>query len=890
MAAAKKLVLVDGTALIFRAYFAIPANFATTKGLHTNAIYGFATMFRKLFAGRKPELGAVVFDSGGKTFHEEKYPQYKAQRPPLPDDLFEQFAWIDRVVEAHRFPRVRVDGYEADDVIGTLAVAGAAAGHEVLIVSGDKDFAQLIGERIRMFDPLRDVTYDSELVRKKWGVKPPQMIDLLALMGDSVDNIPGVAGIGAKGATTLLETYGSLTGIYEKLGELKGKQKTALETGRDAAMLSRELATIDIAAKLPVTLADLALVPPEPAALNTLYKELEFYSLLSDDERSGVEHGTGAGEYTVLADTAAAIAAIDAEFAAGVPVAVVPLHDGPLVRGRLAGIALCTKPDRAIYLPLEGEGAKPGGAAFDRLRAHLGDAAKPKLTHDVKALWLLLKRRGIELRGVTGDAMLASYTAEPTKLIPHRLDQIAREYLQRTLKPLKDLTGSGQKEKPIAAAPVEDAGEIACSYADALVSSWPKIVLRLEAISLFEHFRDHELPLAFVLGKMELDGIKVDPVELAAAGKEFATLRAAEEKTVHELGGRVFNIGSTKQLGAVLFDELKLPILKRTKTGYSTDSEVLEKLALKHPMAKHVLEFRKFEKLINTYTDVLRDAISPETGRVHATLQQTAGASGRLIATDPDLQRTPVKTPEGKRIRMAFVAEPGHRLIAADWSQIELRVLAHISGDPLLVDSFQRGIDVHRRTASQIFHVEPAAVTRDQRDAGKTVNFATIYGQGATALGQILGIPRTEAAGYIDEYFRAYAGVRTWLDETMVDAHEKGYVTTLLGRRRWIPELFSKNQMDAAIGERIAANTPIQGSGADLCKLAMLEIARRLEREKLRTKMLVQIHDELVFEAPESEVERACALVKDVMEGCYPLKVPLVAEVGHGATWAGAKG
>ena len=590
-----------------------------------------------------------------------------------------------------------------------------------------------------------------------------------------------------------------------------------------------------------------------------------------------------------LEESASAAGMIDAAFAAG-PVAIVPLWDGPSpARGRIAGLALAPAPDRAVYLPLEGEGAKPGPGAFERLRAHLEDASKPKLCHDVKTLWILLARRGIALCGVEADVMVASFLAEPTKVIPHRLDQIAREYLQRTLKPRKDLTGSGQKERPVSAVPVAAAGALACSWADAVVTSWPVLRSRLEALSLVEHFRERELPLAFVLGKMELDGIRVDPDELAAAGKEFADRRDAEAKAVFELAGHAFNIASTKQLGAVLFDELELPVLRRTKTGYATDSEVLEKLAAKHPLPRHVLEFRKYEKLINTYTDVLRDARNPETGRVHANFQQTAGASGRLIATDPDLQRTPVKTPEGKRIRTAFVADPACRIIAADWSQIELRVLAHVSGDPLLVESFRNGADVHRRTASQLFKCAPEAVTKEQRDVGKTVNFATIYGQGATALGQILGIPRAEAAGYIESYFTAYAGVRAWLDRTVAEAHANGWVTTLFGRRRWIPELSSRNQMDSQAGERIAVNTPIQGSAADLCKLAMLVIARRLEAERLRTRMLVQIHDELVFEAPEAEVEQASALVKDVMENGYPLAVPLVADVGSGRTWADAK-
>jgi DNA polymerase-1 len=889
----KKLVLVDGTALIFRAYFAIPASFATTSGLHTNAIFGFATMFRKLFAGKKPDYGVVIFDSAAKTFREEKYAEYKAQRQEMASDLAEQLPWIDKVVEANQFPRLRIDGYEADDVIGTLAKRGAEQGMDVVIVSVDKDFAQLVSDRIRQFDPMRDVTYDAELVRKKWGVRPDQITDLFALMGDAIDNIPGVAGIGQKGAATLLEKYGSVEAIYEKLDELKGKQKASLEAGRESARLSKELATIDCAVPLTETIESFAIPEPNDAALNALYKELEFYSLLQGSSPE-LNSGAGAGEsveYRSLsgasltdngAEGAAGTKSVLEELCKTPPLAVVPMFDLPTpITGKLVGVAVSSKPGTGTWIPFEGD-------AVPALKAVLEDAKIPKVTHDVKALWQLLLRSGITLRGAAFDTMLASYLVEPTKLIPHRLDQIAREYLQRTLKPLKDLTGGGQKERRVSDIPAEEIGPFACHLADAVISAVPKLTEGLEKLEATAHLKEHEMPLAIVLGRMELDGIKVDPGELGRAQVEFQAARDAESKRVFELAGREFNIGSTKQLGAVLFDELKLPVVKKTKTGYSTDSEVLERLAPKHEIAKHILEFRKYEKLINTYTEVLTAAINPATGRVHATFQQTVSASGRLISTDPDLQRTPIRTPEGKRIRTAFIAEPGCSLISADWSQIELRVLAHVSGDPILLDSFANNVDVHRRTAAQLFHCAPEAVTKEQRNVGKTVNFATIYGQGATALGQILGIARKEAEGYIAAYFETYAGVRQWLDNTIEEAKKNGYVTTLFGRRRYVHELSSRNPTEAAFGERVAANTPIQGSAADLCKVAMLKIARRLEEEKMQTRMLVQIHDELLFEAPEAEVERAKTVVKEIMEGAWPLKVPLIAEVGVGKTWADA--
>ena len=882
----RRVVLVDGSWMIFRAFFAIPGNLVTKDGLHTNAILGFATMFRKLFAAKKPELGAVVFDGPGERAREKRYPAYKAQRPILPSELGEQLEWIKKLVDAHHFPQLVVPGVEADDVIGTLARQALESGCEVVIVSADKDFAQLVGANVNLLDTLRDVRYDAELVKKKWGVAPSQIVDLLALMGDASDNIPGVPGIGQKGAASLLEKFGSLDGIYEHIGELKGKQRQTLEENREVAKLSQELATIDQHVPLDRTIEDLAIVVPDPAELNALYKELEFYSLLTDVEMTdvGKAHDTASVR---LADTPALVDEMLASFA-DKPVSVLPIRD-PMhgvsaACAELVGLAFSLDGESSWYVHFP----QNGGDLLVQLKPFFEDAARIKITHNVKELYQLLARRNVGLAGVVGDTMLASFVLEPTKLVPHKIDQLAKEYLQRTARPWKTVVGSGQKERrPSEIAPAEMA-----AYAGHLVQLtaqiWPILLVQLEQQKYLPHYQGHELPLAYVLGRMELDGIRADPQDLAAMGVEFTARKLAVEAKIHALAGHEFNIDSTRQLATVLFEELGLPVIKRNKTGYSTDSEVLERLAPKHEIANHVLEQRTLAKLINTYTDVLTKAVSPSTGRIHATLQQTVGASGRLISTDPDVQRTPVRTPEGRRIRKAFVAPEGRLLLSADWSQIELRVLAHFSHDVNLVDSFARSQDVHRRTASELFHVPLAEVTSAQRGVGKTVNFATIYGQGATALGQILGIPRKEAQTYIDHYFELYAGVRAWLTATQESALENQYVTTLLGRRRYIPELASHNEIDRQTGLRIAANTPIQGSAADLCKLAMLAIARRLDSEGLETRMLLQVHDELVFECPEREVERATLLVRECMERPYPLDVPLVVDVGVGRTWSDA--
>lgn len=881
----ERVVLIDGSALIFRAFYALPQSFRTSSGLPTNATYGFALMFRKILEGRTPRFGAVVFDAPGPTFRDTTYPDYKANRPRMPSDLKPQLDWITKLVEAFGFPVLKVPGVEADDVIGTLTRQALEAGHEVRIVAPDKDFCQLIGPDVRMVDTMRDITYDPELVRKKWGVPPEQFVDLLALVGDKIDNIPGVPGIGQKGAAKLLELHGSLEGILANLEQIKGRARTALEEHAELARISKRLATIELHVPLDRGVEDLVLPEVDMSKVNALYRELEFFSLLSAEELGG-EVTEDQGDFS-------AITSLDAlrAFVAGIaePVAVFPLFE-PLnaARGRLVGLAIGFANARARYIAIHGQPGALGQPALDLLAPFLADPSRPKITHDLRDGWAVLHRHGIDLQGVIGDTRLGSFLLDPTGNIPHRLQQVIRQVLHRPLVPLKNLTGGGKSQKKLSDLSVEELTGWSGHVAAAIAEAWPVLEAQLDEANLLDHLHEVDLPLARVLGRMQIRGIVADGPALKALGEEFGARKEAIEAQIYETAGHTFNIGSTKQLSVVLFEELGLPVLKKTKTGYSTAADVLERLAPNHEIVRLILRWRALAKLINTYTRVLREAIWPQTGRIHATFQQTTGASGRIISTDPDLQRTPIRTEDGARLRHVFLAQPGWVMIDADWSQIELRLLAHITGDPGLTEAFVKGEDVHRRTASRIFEVAEDEVTPEQRNIGKTVNFATIYGQGATALGQQLGLKRSEAKRIIERYFATYAGVRSWIDETVAKAHETGFVTTLGGRRRLVPELSVGNRTQQAYGERIAANTPIQGSAADLCKAAMIAIDKEIRERGLQTRMLVQIHDELLFEAPPDELEDAVELIRRHMEQAWDLTVPLVVDVGWGKSWGEA--
>lgn len=893
----ERVVLVDGTALVYRAFFAIPPHLKTKEGRLTNATFGFASMFKKLFSQKRPCFGAVVFDAPGRTFREEKYQHYKAQRPPMPDELGQQLEDITDVVRVNRFPILRIPGYEADDVIGTLATQAKAAAAEVTIVSSDKDFAQLIGDGVRMHDTLKDVVYDRELVKKKWGVWPEQMVDYLALLGDSVDNIPGVAGIGEKGAQGLLEEFSSLKEILRVLDEeparLKPRLQKALAAGRESALLSQNLATIDTAALLPVAVQDLVIEDADVAEKNVLFSRLEFYSLLSRDEaKQAKDAARGEGVVAPICGSAADVTAFVDAIPAGVVCAVEPLFDGDnALAADLVGLALVVG-GASTWIPCDDERLKA-------LLPFLQDPARPKVLHDEKATRGLLRRRGVTLRGVMFDTCLASFLVDPTRLLPHELPQCSKEWLQRSLPAKKDLVGSGRELKSLRDVAVAAVAAFAVEHALCVRDMQAPLEKLLVERGQRRQLEEIELPLSRVLADMEEAGIAVDVAVLGEIGGELRTRLGEVEARVHALAGRSFNLGSPKQLGEVLFEELKLPVIKKTKTGYSTDAEVLERLSGQHDICKELLEHRKLDKLLNTYVDVLtREAGRHSDGRVRATFQMTTGATGRLITTEPDLQRTPVKTAEGGRIRQAFVATKdalGRQrvLVDADWSQIELRLLAHVSGDEVLVDAYTRGIDIHKKTAAQIFGKAPDDVTKAERDVGKTINFATIYGQGATALAQQLKIERKEAQRRIDAYFELYSGVACYVRDAVAQAEERGYAETLLGRRRIIPELSSKSPMDRGFGERVAVNTPIQGGAADICKLAMLRLHARLAREAPRARLLLQIHDELLIECHSDDADAVASICRAEMErrdiGDVALKVPLVAEVGIGHSWGEAK-
>lgn len=852
-----RVVLVDGSWLTYRAFFAIPADFKTSSGFQTNAIYGFATMFRKLFAGKRPEYGAVIFDPKGPTVRDKKFPAYKAQRPPTPKELIEQFPFIDKVVQANNFPLLRVDGYEADDVIGTLATKAKAAGHDVIIVSGDKDFAQLVDEKIKMMDTMRDVTYDADLVEKKWGVPPHQIADYLGLVGDSADNIPGVSGIGPKGAVDLLTKYKNLDGILANIDKLKPKQAQTFQTETEKARISLELAIIDCDAPVGVELEAIKIQEPDARGLNKLYRELQFNSLLAKEEREG----RAVEPPLQLQDKAE----WNKLLKAAEEVVLVPVFDAATGYDRKFLGAVGLVDEKQFYV-------------YDSLAECVKEVdAVPKLVfHDCKDWFFALVKEGVVLRPKLRDAFdtrLASYLIDPAGIVPHDIDKVSKEYLQSVLPTLK--------EEP-------DPIKLAGIRARAIKQMTPALRQKLTELNQDRVLQEMEIPLSSVLARMEIDGVLVDHDSLSRLSIDFTNIKEGYEKRIYELAGKTFNVGSPKQVGEVLFDELKLPVIKKVKTGYSTDAEVLERLKVEHPIAELILEQRKYAKLINTYTDVLQSAVNPSTGRIHATLNQTIGVSGRLISTDPDLQRTPVKSTEGKRVREAFIAPQGKKLISADWSQIELRVLAHFSDDKVLKESYKHNWDVHAKTASEIFHVPENEVTKEQRGVGKTINFATVYGQGATSLSQILGITKKDAQDYIDTYFKVYAGVRTWLDETSAFAMKHGYVTTLSGRRRVVKELFSNSIMEQQAGLRMAINTPIQGSAADICKLAMIQIDKKLKEvgPAWNAKMLLQVHDELLFECNESNAQEFAEMVQNMMENCVELNVPLVCNVGVGDSWA----
>ena len=938
------LYLVDGYALIYRAFFAMIARPLTTRrGENTSAAWGVTNFLLRLLERRRPDYLGWVHDMG-VSFRHETYAEYKATREKLTQELQQDFdrsvERIEQILEAFGVPVVGVDGYEADDVIGTLATAGVAQGLEVVIVSGDKDFYQLIGPGVALLNPGRggpaaveEHWVDQSNASNRLGVPPERVVDYLALVGDSSDNVPGVKGVGEKTALELLSTFGDLDAILANAERIAGKRaREAVLQHADLARLSRELVTIRRDVPVALDLEALRVRPPDVPRLTELFTELEFRSLIPKLSSLDVAVAGAAAPAAQRAPavaaapppataTPAALTAVSVEPTivddpAALAAVVAECRRAPLValdtettsldpmRAALVGMSLAGAPGRSWYLPfahVAPDGELAGGVpprnlpplasdALRPLRALLADPAVPKAGHNVKYDWLVLRRAGVDLAGVAYDSMLASFVLDPGRR-SHAIDELASERLSLRMRTYQELVGRGRAERSFAAVPLADAARYCAADSETVLRLRDAFRPELEDHQLVRLLETIEVPLIPVLVEMEWHGVLVDLERLGEIARAFTHELAELEQTIYRVAGAEFNINSTPQLRHVLFEKHQLPVLKRTKTGASTDYDVLEQLAaMGHEVPRLLIEYRELSKLKSTYVDALPGFINPATGRIHTSFNQTGAATGRLSSSEPNLQNIPVRTPRGETIRRAFVAPPGAVLVTADYSQIELRLLAHLSGDPAFVQAFEQGGDIHRQTAAIIFGVPQDQVTAEMRARAKTINFGTIYGQGSFALSRQLGITQDEAKEFIREYFARFAGVRAWLDRTVAEARQRGYVETLFGRRRYIPELKDRNFNIRAFGERTATNSPLQGSAADLIKIAMIGIAGALTAGGLASRMILQVHDELVLEVPEPEQEPATELVKRHMETAASLRVPLVVSIGVGRNWVDAKG
>ena len=924
-AARGHLYLVDGAGYLFRAYHALPP-MTRPDGTPVNAVYGFCMMLEKLLddlsGGDRPSHLAIVFDAARETFRNAIYPAYKANRPEPPDDLVPQFALVREASRAFNLPTVELKGFEADDLIATYATQARAAGLSVTIVSSDKDLMQMVGEGVDMLDPIRQRRIGPAEVREKFGVGPERVVDVQSLAGDSADNVPGVPGIGIKTAAELIQTYGDLDTLLARAGEVKQpKRRQSLLDNAEAARMSRELVRLKVDTPVPLPVGDLAVRPRDLDRLTAFLAEQGFKSLIAKlrSRLPAIAGPVGNGKAAAPEPAAEAplsqrdyetvntLEALEAWIAeartAGIVCVDTETTSLDAMQAELVGVSLSVEPGRACYIPLGHRSSAAGSLAFGdgnlgpqlpreavlaRLKPLLSDPAVLKVGHNLKYDALVLSRHDIAISPFD-DTMLISYVLEGG-LHGHGMDELSELHLG--LKPIsfKQVAGSGQGAVTFDLVPIDKATEYSAEDADITLRLHRLLKPRLLAERLVTVYETLERPLVPVLIEMERHGIRVDPVELRRLSADFAIRIADVEQDVHRLAGERFNIGSPKQLGEILFDKMSLPGGKRGKTGaYATGADVLEELALTgHDLPRRVLDWRQLSKLKSTYTDALQHAINPQTGRVHTSYAMAATSTGRFASTDPNLQNIPVRTEEGRRIRKAFVAEPGNLLLSADYSQIELRVLAHIADIAALKEAFRQGVDIHALTASQVFGVPVAGIDPVLRRRAKAINFGIIYGISAFGLANNLGIPQGEARAYIDAYFQRYPGIRAYMDSARVFCRQHGYVLTAFGRRCHMAGINDKNPARRGFQERAAINAPIQGTAADIIRRAMVRIPPALAEARLGARMLLQVHDELVFEVPEPEVDATANLVKRVMEGAAHLSLPLVVDIGSGANWDAA--
>ncbi|MBE0500074.1 MAG: DNA polymerase I [Desulfuromonadales bacterium] len=882
----KQLYLIDGSSYIYRAYYAI-RHLSNSQGMATNAIYGFTNMLLKVIREMQPDHLAVIFDSKGPTFRKEIYPEYKANRSAMPDDLVPQIPYIKRVVAAFNLPGVEMPGFEADDIIATLAKRFAAQGMEVTVVTGDKDLMQVVTDRVRLLDTMKDKISGPAEVMERFG-GADKVIEVQALAGDSSDNVPGVPGIGEKTAKQLIDEYGSVENLLANLDQLKGKRRENLETYAEQARLSKQLVTLIDDMELDLDYDNFALSEPDRQALTALFKECEFHRLIQEysvDERATA----GSADYRCVLTESELAAMVDElqkshRFAFDTETTSLNPHQADLV-----GLSFAVTAGAAWYIPvghryLGVPEQLPLATVLDAVRPLLADPKKLKIGQNLKYDILVLARAGVDVAEPLYDTMLASYLANPAST-SHGMDALASELLDYRTIHFKEVAGSGKNQVGFDEVEIEKAVVYAAEDADITLRLYEKLAPMLEKQQQTKLFDEIEMPLLPILIDMEKSGIRIDAAFLGSLSAEMAIKLNRLEEQIHALAGSSFNIGSPKQLGEILFERLGLPKGKKTKTGWSTDVEVLTALAEENEIAALILDFRSLMKLKGTYTDALPKLIHPETGRIHTSFNQTITATGRLSSSDPNLQNIPIRTEEGRRIREGFIPADGCVLMAADYSQVELRILAHMADVPALKESFAKGEDIHRRTASEVLGLFPEMVTDEQRRQAKAINFGVIYGMSAFGLAKQLGISRREAQTFIDTYFKRYPGIRVFMDKCITEAREKLFVTTLLGRRCAIPEINSKNGAVRGYAERNAINYPVQGSAADIIKVAMIRVFKRLAAEKLQSRMLLQVHDELVFEVPVAEQEAMTKLVREEMENAVSITVPLLVEIGCGANW-----
>ena len=890
------LFLIDGNSQMYRAYHAI-RELTGPDGRSTNAVYGFVAMLRKLVADQRPELIACAFDLAGPTFRSALAADYKANRPAMPDDLAEQIPYVHRSCEALGVPILSCVGFEADDVIGTVTERAIHEGYHVVIVTGDKDMFQLVHDGVRVFNPRDEGTwYDEVAVKEKFGVPPHQVVDVLALTGDAVDNIRGVPGVGEKGARELMTTFGSLDALLERAGEVPQKRyREALLAHADLAKQSRELARIRRDAPITFEVEAFRYRGPNRQACFELFGELGFRSLLSEFAPTAE---TVTKDYAIV-ETLEGVNALASELRGAGRFALRTLTTvGPVVQADLVGIAFATSDRQARYVPMAHHALDAGPqadrrAALEALKDVLEDAAVEKVGHDLKLDAITLARYGIELRGMAFDTMLASYLLDATRS-SHSLENNALEHLRYKALTEEDVFGRGAKALGTADLPPAALIDFAGERVDLALQIAGRVAPLLAAEHLDQVYRELELPLFPVLADIERAGVKVDSAVLGRLSERLERDLAVRSAKIFELAGESFNINSPKQLSEILFDKLKLPAGKRTgKTRVaSTAVEVLEELALMHELPRLVLDWRSVQKLKGTYIDALPQLVNPATGRVHTCFNQAVAATGRLSSSDPNLQNIPIRSELGREIRAAFVAEPGSVLISADYSQIELRVLAHLSGDATLTEAFRRGDDIHDQTALRVFGPDSGLGPHELRRRAKIINYALLYGKTAFTLARDIGVSQQAAQALIDAYFAGFPGVRRFIDHLLEEARRTGVVNTLFGRRRLVPELTSRNGQVRSAAERVAVNLPIQGTAADILKRAMIDVHRALEVRRTaggRARMILTVHDELLFEAPQNETDEVTALVRSRMEGAVALSVPLTVDIGVGRNWREAK-